>query len=135
MASSEGELFDYLTERFGIGDYDEGSGVPYWKYRGTEISKIKAMLKRRGVTVQEMMLAANFAAERKMTVRAAWDLLSLIPPAKRAASKPSRVSDAERLQEAARDAAARGMLDWASRLVAADPSEADRVLAEWALVK
>ena len=37
------QLFEYLQERFGVGSFDEGQSLPYWKYRMTEVTKINSM--------------------------------------------------------------------------------------------
>lgn len=129
---TEGELYDFLRERFGVGDYDEAlSGQPYWKYRALEVSKLKGIIRRRRTSVAELYLAAEYAAERRIPISAPFDLLRLIGPAKKAAMVPRRRELAERLERAARDAQAMGQAEWATRLFVADVSAAEELLAEW----
>ena len=64
-----GEAFDIMAEKFGVGDYDEWTAtVPYWRWRMGEVAKIRAMMRRRRVSMQELVIAIEYAvAHRKPT--------------------------------------------------------------------
>ncbi|GAB3863253.1 hypothetical protein GCM10028801_30440 [Nocardioides maradonensis] len=129
------ELFDYLQERFGIGTWDETSDVPFFKYRSLEAGKINSICKRRRTSVEELFMAAQYAADQRMVIRQPFDLLKLIAPARRA-QKPKRGEDmVQALLMATKEAVALGMQDWASRLYSTSPSGAPGVLAEFEKAK
>ena len=129
------DLFEHLRERFGVGDYDEGSGQPYWDWRMHEVVKLKAMMRRRKTDVDELYATALYVAEKGYAIRQPFDLLQYIAEAKRAARAPSSRQDARsRLNEAAGEAFQRGLLEWAQILITADPSNADDLLKQWEIV-
>ena len=65
---NDAQLFDMLHSLFGIGDFDE-DGVPWFRFRMTEIAKLKAIRKRRSITLadyamhREVLPAASGAGE------------------------------------------------------------------------
>ena len=137
MVTTEGELFDLLRQRFGIGEWDEethGERIPYWRFRNTEISKLKGMIRKRRTSVADLALAADYAVETKTKISNPFALLALIQPAKKAARDARVTPRAEihqRLVEAAGQAQAAGDEAWATRLFSADPAAGEAVLAEW----
>lgn len=133
---SEAELFDYLQERFGIGEWDEAtSAIPWWKFRGREIGKLKSMLKKRKALAMHVVVAAEFAIEHRRPIQAYYQLFALIPEAMVAKSRHER---AQRKRDLARDidgavqeAIGAGETAWAARLMRTQVSEASTVLREW----
>lgn len=120
MSMTEGQLYDDLRERFGIGDWDEAtSTVPFYKYRMTEISKIKAMMKKRRVTVDQLLLAADYAQIHHLPVVALWRVFELVPDALRAQRESNRPSLHDEVWAAVDEAVAAGEQGWADRLMAA----------------
>lgn len=130
------DLYDWLQEQFGIGTYDPGStDQAYWEYRVLEVTKLKAMIRRRRTSVEELFMAAEYAKAQRIHVRAPFELLGYIAPAKRALRHPRHQDGREALNLAVIEAQASGMDDWAVRLYNADPSVAADVLAEFEAAK
>lgn len=131
--AKEGQVYDALREHFGVGDWTEESGVPFWKYRMTEVSKIKAMMRKRNVSYAELHQAYDFAVANGRPITESWHLFQLIPEAKKAAREqeqavPTDVRTA--LDEAAVEAHEAGEEGWAQSLLAADAGEGGKALLE-----
>lgn len=131
-----GELFDYLHEKFGIGDYDDQTAAkPYWKERGTQIAKLKAMMKRRRVDVETLVITADYAVRHKKPIHYYPQLFEQIAEAKREhramRHEQRRVDLHNKLWEAAREAWDAGEDEWGERLIRATGSDAERLLEEW----
>lgn len=134
-ASAEGELVDYLQQKFGIGDYDEdASAEPHWKARALEITKLKGMIRRRGTSVESLRIAADYCIAQGVTIKQPFDLLEHIGPARRALREAERPDPRAALHQAAEEAQELGETGWVARLVATDPREAEAVLHQWSLV-
>lgn len=133
---SEGELFDYLQERHGIGAWDEAtSAIPWWKFRGREIAKLKAMLKKRKALTIQVAVAADYATEHKRPIYAYYQLFALIPEAmtaqRRQGETARKVELARGINESIAEAIAAGEDQWAARLMRTQVSEAPAVIKEW----
>ena len=129
---TEAELYDYLQATFGIGDWDEHiSDVPWWKFRGTEIAKLKSMMKRRGATVQQLVTAAQYAVRIRKPIRATYQLFELIPDAMREKRQRERRLDTTDFDAAVAEAVEAGEHEWADRLVRSSGSETQRVIDQW----
>jgi len=130
--STEAALYDYLREQFGIGEYDATGTVPYWRARNTEIAKLRSTMRRRRVSIEEMLIAVWYADRTRRPITAVWQLCELVMEAKREYRKAhADTSTRDALNNAARQAYAAGDFEWADRLFAADLSTADEVLAQW----
>lgn len=133
---TDAELWDYLQERFGIGEWDEAtSDVPWWKFRANEIGKLKRMMRSRRAKPHQLVIAADYAITHAKPVTALWELFALIPEAladyrrQDALRRQARfVEDIERAIGEAMDA---GETQWAERLMRAGPAEAQTVINEW----
>jgi len=130
------ELHDLLHEMFGIGNYDDlASTDPWFRARMTEISKLRAMLKRRHCTVEEVAVAAHYARDAGKPIHAAWQVFLLVPDALKAqrAARAQRTLDDlhAAIHDAAAEAYALGEHEWADRLMRAANSTAASVLDEW----
>lgn len=126
------ELYDLLREYFGIGDWDDSKPkMPYFRARMTEISKLKAMLKRRRCTVAEVAIAAEYARREYKPIHAAWQVFVLVPEALSAQRALDRQSQPDLLAEAISEAVEAGEMAWADRLMRVGPHDAADVLNAW----
>lgn len=131
------ELYDYLQRAFGIGDWDEATadGLPWWKFRGQQIAKLKAMLRKRRATVEQVVIAARYAREHRTPVREHYQLFALIPEAMREQRRQAKEA-AQRvwhddLERAIDEAIEAGETGWADRLMRASGADAVTALNEW----
>lgn len=135
--STEAELFDYLHEKFGIGTYDElvPSSRQWWQERGTGIAKLRAMLKRRRQRIDDVVIAADYAARHKKPIHFYPQIFELIDEAKREQRQRSHEERRQSLREEVRAAASEalelGREEWAYRLLRAPENDAQAVLDEW----
>lgn len=119
------QLYDLLAEYFGLGDWDEmTSKVPYYKARMTEIGKLKRMMNSRHVDVPTIVQAAEYCHANHVPVIGLWNIIDVIPEARRQARDASRVTLSDRLQAAAQEAMAMGEPTWSYRLAGASSVEA-----------
>jgi len=134
MPKTDAELFDMLHSIFGMGNFDEMGGVAWFKYRMNEIGKLKAIRKRRQVTLTDLAEAARFCHRHREHVGEMWHLCSFVPAARREAAA-NRVPDLTLQVEAAiacERALARPVSDaWLSRLLQARGPARKDVLQEW----
>jgi hypothetical protein len=122
--SGEAKLYDTLQAYFGIGSYDEHcEREPWYKARMNEVGKLKRLLKARHVTVETMAQAAEYAHARHIPITETWQLIDLIPDARRAAREAAQRPLSARLQEAAAAAVDAGEMEWAMRLSASTSQE------------
>lgn len=133
---NESALYDLMQERFGIGVWDEADPkVPYWKARGTEVAKLKAQMRRRKLTIEDLTIAVDYAYAEARPITGVWQLCDLVGVAKKARRDADRDAQRESLveekNEAAAQAYARGDEGWAARLYAADTESAPVVLEQW----
>ena len=77
--ANDAQLFDRLHALFGFGDWTAqppvdsdgelaAGGVPWWKFRGIETAKIKAMRRKRGLSLAELHVAALYCRAHDITV-------------------------------------------------------------------
>ena len=133
---TDAELWDYLQERFGFGEWDEHtSDIPWWKFRGNEIGKLKAMTRRRRVSAYQLIVASEYAIAHRKPVTALYQLFALIPEAlawRRRQDALDRKADlAQDIEDAMHEAWEAGEHEWAGRLLRASAAEAQTVLNEW----
>lgn len=130
------DLYDYLQRTFGIGNWDEAtSTMPWWRFRLTEIAKLKAMLKKRGATPEHVITTAEYAIEQRRSIFATYQLFLLIPEAMAAQRAQARTDRNAQLnlgiEEALAEAIALGETQWAERFMRASAAEAQIVINEW----
>ena len=65
----DGELWDRVHALFGIGNWHEGLGVPFWKYRALEIHKVKLKRVKQRVSCAELAVAADYCKTHGIDVR------------------------------------------------------------------
>lgn len=122
LPESPGELWDFLHERFGFGDYDElVSGGLYWQARAREVHRLKLVLRRRHTTVAELAKAGWWVGtEVSTTIRSPFGLLKHVPMAVRAWDRAQAEA-----QQAELDEHASHLL---SEAMAHDPQRAEELM-------
>lgn len=133
---TDAELWDYLQERFGFGEWDEAtSDVPWWKFRANEIGKLKRMMRSRSAKPHQLVIAADYATAHAKPVTALWELFALIPEAlaehrrQDAIKRQARWADV--VETAIEEAMDAGETQWAERLMRASAAETQTVINEW----
>lgn len=136
LPETPAELHDLLQRLFGIGDYDDlTSQTPYYRTRMHEIVKLKAMLRRRRVRVEDVAVAALWAHAIGKPITASWQIFRLIPQAKIAIREQEREAR-QMAQNATRNAAVIEAMEagdepWATRLMNASDRDIDAVIDQW----
>lgn len=133
---TESQLFDYLNEAFGVGNYDDvAESKPWYKVRSSEIGKLKKILRGRRLSVREVYLAGEYCRANQIPVKASQDIFRHIPAALQAWRRDLA---AARKQDAAtsvlvviQEAYAVGQVTFAERLMRADELEQQRLVREW----
>jgi hypothetical protein len=132
---SDAQLFDMLHGLFGIGDYDDASDTPWFKHRMTEVIKIKAIRRKRQVSLREWALAARYAYRTKAPIRQSHDVLFYLDKARKE-QRTARVSDlGQQIADAITNERSRGddaSEAWVRRLLLARGDYRRELLQEWA---
>ena len=84
---SDAVLFDMLHSLFGIGDFDESGTVPWFRFRMTEIAKLKAIRKRRSISLADFAMTARYCQGHQEQVKESWQVCGFIADAKREARR------------------------------------------------
>lgn len=130
-------LYDLCQSMFGLGSWDEGSGVPWWKARALEISKIKASRTKRNVSVQTLWDTALWCADHHVKIQYVTDLYNHVPAAQKAAREraladASKASRLELDDAVAYELALADGSNWLERLLRVQGSDNIReVVGEW----
>ena len=82
---NDAELFDMLHSLFGIGDWNED--MPWWRHRATEIAKIRAIRRRRQISIADFAMTARYCVRNREKITESWQLCGFIADAKREARK------------------------------------------------
>ncbi len=130
--TTDAQLFDVMHGLFGIGDYADCDDRPYYRFRGIEISKVKSLRKKRGITIDQLALAARYCYRRRLPITTPFDLVEHIGAALRERALARREVQGQRMSQAADLARASGEPDWADRLLLAQGAHRQGVLDEWA---
>lgn len=130
------ELHDELHRMFGIGDWDDSySSQPWYQTRMTEIAKLRAMLRSRRCTTQEVLEAARYAEEMGKSIHATWQVFVLVPEAKKyyreVGAQEIRMHLQQQLDDETVAAIAADENEWAERLARTPLSHAQEVLDQW----
>lgn len=133
--TSAPEVFDMIHGLFGIGDFDpDMDSDPWYRFRLTEIAKIKSIAKKRRWTWAEFAMVARYCSRHDIRVSRTWDLLAHWGPAK----AEERTLDLQRREAEVRDAIATerasGLPDseeWAVRLELSTGRGREELLEEW----
>jgi hypothetical protein len=130
---NDGELFEMLHSLFGIGDFDE-STMQWWQFRAREIAKLKAIRKRRSISLADFTMTAKYCWYHDEVIRASWQICGFIADAKREAR---RIAVPELNQEIHTALAVERALPgpdsaiWVERLLLTRGPFRRRVLDEW----
>jgi hypothetical protein len=133
---TDAELWDYLQERFGFGEWDEHtSDVPWWQFRANEIGKLKRMMRRRRVVAVQLTTAADYALAHRKPITGLWQLFALIPEAMAALRRQERLDQqavlAEEVNDVMHEAWEAGDTEMAGRLMRASTADAQTLINEW----
>ena len=129
---NDSELFDLIQKAFGIGDWSDDDERPWHKFRVAEISKIKAIRKKRGYSIADMVMLTEFCRSRGKTIKNTFDMLEFWPAAVRARTASERFHDSEDLQAAIEIERSRpDGEEWLNRLLLADGPGKAYTLHRW----
>jgi hypothetical protein len=131
---SDAELFDMLHEIFGIGDFDETGAVPWFRFRIAEIAKLKAIRKRRSITLADYAMTARYCHRHGERVKESWQVCGFIADAKREARRiavPALSLDISAALEAERALPGPDSAIWVERLLLTRGPFRRDVLNEW----
>jgi hypothetical protein len=84
---TDADLFDMLHSLFGIGDYDEAGTDPWFKFRIREIAKLKAIRRKRSISLADFAMTARYCHQHDVAVKESWQLCGFIADAKREARR------------------------------------------------
>lgn len=130
--ATDGELWDYVHRLFGIGDWDEDNAIPFWKYRATEVMKVKAKRNKLKASVEELTAAADYCKAMRIDIRnVAWLYQHLAGSRGWAAARQRTLMSAafdELYDEAVEQAYG---TEWADRLVRARGEYRQEVYDQW----
>jgi hypothetical protein len=136
MPHSDGALWDVLHDLFGVGTFDETAELPWWRFRATEVSKVKASRKKHDLSIPDCYIAALYCRAHGQDIRAVnwlvrhvnkawtwWDAKS-----QRLIDQPGDAyAEAVRIESNNQDPT------WLNRLLRASPANREEVLAEWTM--
>lgn len=129
----DAQLFDQLHTLFGIGDYNEDDGRPWFRFRMLEIGKLKAMRKKRGLTIADLMTAAEYCDRRDIKITAPWQLIGHLFEAKRERRQWEQKAFDREIDDAV--VCERSLADhdqtWVDRLLLARGPYRKEVLEQW----
>lgn len=78
---TDAQLVDYLQRRFGVGA--GGDQEPYFRARIVQIGMVKRLRAARGLTIEELVVAAEFCHHQRRPVRSVAELAPWVVDAKR----------------------------------------------------
>lgn len=135
VPDTDAGLYDYLQRLFGVGDWDETSTTPWYRARMHEITKIKARRLKLGVTVAELVRAADYCKAQHLDIRnAAW-LYHHLGDARRWAAANATAAAVLVLEARIADALAYEMTQpssrWLDQLIRAQGPHRQEVFDRW----
>lgn len=131
---TDGALFDMLHSLFGIGNFDESGSVPWFRFRMTEIAKLKAIRKRRSITLADYAMTARYCHRHHEQVKESWQVCGFIADAKREARRiavPELSQEIHAALEIERALPGPDSAAWVERLLLTRGLFRREVLAEW----
>lgn len=130
------DAWDYVHKLFGVGTWTEDSGIPWWKYRQGEATKLKARMTRLNQTPQDVINEADYCKANGIRIdNATWVCKTYYEAKAWAAERDNERSRAD-VDERISEAIAFEMdLDkdspWISRLMLAQGDYRKTALEEW----
>jgi hypothetical protein len=131
---SDGALFDMLHSLFGIGNFDEAGSVPWFRFRITEIAKLKAIRRRRSITLADYAMTARYCQRHHEQVKETWQVCGFIADAKREARRiavPELSQEIHAALETERALPGPDSAAWVERLLLTRGLFRREVLDEW----
>jgi hypothetical protein len=131
---TDAQLFDMLHELFGIGNFDESGSVPWFRFRITEIAKLKAIRKRRSITLADFAMTARYCQRHQEQVKESWQVCGFIADAKREARRiavPELSQEIHTALEIERALPGPDSATWVERLLLTRGLFRREVLDEW----
>lgn len=130
---NDSELFDLIHLMFGIGDFDEALDSQRWfQFRTREIAKIKAIRRKRRISVEDLTMLATYCHDRGESIKATFDLLEHWPAAVRHRTANARFQideDVTRAIQVERERADGG--EWVDRFLRAQGHGREVLLNRW----
>jgi hypothetical protein len=131
------ELFDLIHLMFGIGDFDEALDSQRWfQFRTREIAKIKAIRRKRRLSIEDLTMLATYCHDRSVPIKATFDLLEHWPAAVRHRAANERLQIDEEVSNAIqveRERADGG--EWVDRFLRAQGAGRQILLNRWRKVR
>lgn len=130
----DAQLFDMLHSLFGIGDYDDSQGA-WFEFRMREISKLKAIRRRRQILIGSMAMAARYCFNNDIPIAESYQVVQHIDEARRDARRravPELTAEVARAVQMERRRQGSDSSQWIDRLLRARGPFRREVLDEWA---
>lgn len=131
---TETQLWYYVHRLFGIGDWDEDSGVPWWRYVQTEVMKVKAKRKKLGASTEALADAADYCKAHQIDIRnVAW-LYRYLGPSRAWHDERRRALSAAAIDELIDGAVEQDLTmggEWVERLIRARGEYRQEVYEAW----
>lgn len=128
---TDAELFDFIHSLFGIGDFTEDDKKPWHRFRMTEIAKIKAIRKKRRISIDELAAVARYAGARGYVVTSTFDLLKHFPDAMRERRRNTKTPLVLAVEAAIELEREYGDPEWVDRLDRSSGAGRIDLLQEW----
>ena len=135
--ATEADVFDALHRNFGIGDYDETSdkAPPWFRWRATQIRRIKALRIKRNTECWELMAAIDYCLAHGMYPVEHWEVYEAFPAclpwAREKAQAEADKDLADKITRATQIEAAADDPTWFDRLARASGPARAEVYREW----
>lgn len=84
---TDAQLWDMLHSLLGVGNFDDSGSDPWFHFRMTEIAKLKAMRRKRRISLKELADVARYCVQHGERVDASWQLCGFMADAKREARR------------------------------------------------
>jgi hypothetical protein len=131
---TDAALFDMLHSLFGVGDFDEAGTDPWFKFRIREIAKLKAIRRKRSISLADYAMTARYCYHHHEQVKESWQLCGFIADAKREARRiavPELSQEIHAALEAERALPGPDSATWVERLLLTRGPFRRDVLDEW----
>lgn len=133
ITRTDTDLFELFQRLFGLGDWDESSGEPYWKWKQAEVSKIKRSRQSRNVAIENLATAAYYCKQHHIKIQNfTWLYQHILPALKWQVEQDKLDAQAylrEELERALRKEYPRIEDGWFERLQSAE--DVAFVLSQW----
>lgn len=130
------DAWDHIHHLFGVGDWTEDSGLPWWKWRIEMVTRLKARATRLGVSPEELVMCADYCKAEGIDIRNAVWVTRYYYEAKRWSTERDNERSRAGIEDRISAAVAQEMehdedSPWISRLLNSQGHYREEVLAEW----